>query len=407
MNRHATAGVLAALLTLTAAHAQSFTYQGVLTDSSGNPVNAPQDFQFTIFTAASGGAAIGAVTTTSDVFPENGRFTATVSPGAGVFTGADRWLQVSVRPTGSPTYTILLPRQKLTPTPYALRSLSDRWKDAGASATTNDPALGNAVFLNRVTPISGADFFTVSTPTGPGNYGGMYVETQSGTGLPFYGYATNNVARAWTYVNGSDGTWRLNVGGDRMFVSNTGKVGIATNPSGPETLQVNGAVAAAGVVTALNHTYTTPRTRYLSIGAEAFHPQSSATLGNFGGEPLSNFAYLDTSVGSGFLFAPVHLPHAAVISAVTFYLVDGSTSVGVRGALLRRSVQFRTSEIISEASTSGSTGDAAAYAGYAPQFPIVDNTAYTYFASAWCSDWQGSSTAIASVVITYTVTEPD
>lgn len=407
MNRPTMAGVLAALSSLTAAHAQSFTYQGVLSDSSGNPVTAPQDFQFTIFAAASGGAALGAVTTASDVFPDNGRFTATVSPGSGVFTGPDRWLQVAVRPTGSGSYTILLPRQKLTPTPYALRSLSDRWKEAGASSTTNDPALGNAVFLNRVSAISGADYFNVSTPTGPGNYGGMYVETQSGTGLPFYGYATNNSARAWTYLNGSDGTWRLNVAGDRLIVSNTGRVGIGTSPTGTETLQVNGAVAATGVVTALNHTYTTPRTRYMSIGAEAFHPQSSATLGNFGGEPLSNFAYLDASVGSGFLFAPVQLPHSAVISAVTFYLVDGSSSVSVRGALLRRSVQFRTSEIISEASTSGSNGDAVAYPGYAPQFPVVDNTAYTYFASAWCSDWLGSSTAIASVVITYTVAEPD
>lgn len=263
------------------------------------------------------------------------------------------------------------------------------------------------MFLNRVTPITGADYFNVSTPTGPGNYGGMYVETQSGTGLPFYGYATNNGARARTYLNGADATWRLNVSGDRLIVSNTGRVGIGASPTGTETLQVNGAVAATGVVTALNHAYTAPRARYISIGAEAFRPQSSATLGNFGGEPLSNFAYLDASVGSGFLFAPVHLPHAAVISAVTFYLVDGSSSVSVRSALLRRSVQFRTSEIISEASTSGTNGDAAPYAGHTPRFPVIDNTACTYFASAWCSDWQGSSTAIASVVITYTVPEPD
>lgn len=80
MNRPTTADVLAALFTLTAAHAQSFTYQGVLSDSSGNPVTAPQDFQFTILAAPSGGSAIGAVTTASDVSPDNGRFTATVSP---------------------------------------------------------------------------------------------------------------------------------------------------------------------------------------------------------------------------------------------------------------------------------------------------------------------------------------
>lgn len=407
MKRNAMAGALAALFTLTAAHAQSFTYQGVLTDSSGNPVNAPQDFQFTIFAAASGGSAIGAVTTASDVFPDNGRFTATVSPGAGVFTGADRWLQVAVRPTGSPTYTILLPRQKLTPTPYALRSLSDRWKDAGASATTNDPALGNAVFLNRTSPITGADYFTVSTPTTGSSFGGMYIETQSASGLPFYGYATNNVARAWTYVNGADGTWRLNVAGDRLAVSNTGKVGIGTSPTGPETLQVNGAVAATGTVTAQNLTYTAPRTRYLSIGPEAFHPLNHAHPGNFGGEPTSNFAYLDSSVASGYIVAPVHLPHGATITAVTFYIVDSTSAASVRGALLRRPIQYRPTEIISSVDSATASGDPVAYPVFALATPIVDNSAYTYFASAWCSDWQGSSTAIASVVIAYTVTEPD
>ncbi|MCE7973578.1 MAG: hypothetical protein DYG92_04520 [Leptolyngbya sp. PLA1] len=389
------------------AHAQSFTYQGHLADSSGNPITTPQDFQFAVYTVASGGASVGAVTTATNVTPDNGRFTATVSPGPGIFTGPDRWLQIAVRPAGVGSYTILLPRQKVTPTPYALRSLSDRWKEAGPTSTTNDPALGNAVFLNRSSAISGADFFNVSTPSGPGNYGGMYIETQSGTGLPFYGYATNNLARAWTYVHGTDGSWRLNVGGDRIIVSNTGKLGIGASPVGAEALQVSGAIASTGTMTAPNHTYSAPRTRYLTLGPEDFRPMIAGTPGNFGGEPISDFAYLDASVNSGYIVAPVHLPHGATITAVTFHLVDSTSAASVRGALLRRPIPFRVTEVMTDANSVTASADPVAYPGFSPQNPVVDNTAYTYFVSGWCSNWQGSSTAVASVVIAYTVTEPD
>lgn len=409
MVRSVIAASIAVVLGLGVAHAraQSFTYQGQLADSSGNPITTPQDFQFTVYTVASGGASVGAVTTASNVTPDNGRFTATVSPGPGIFTGADRWLQIAVRPAGIGSYTTLLPRQKVTPTPYALRSLSDRWKEGSPSVTTNDTAFGNYVSLNRTTPITSAGFFTVSTPTGAGGYGGMYVETQSDAGLPFYGYATNGFARAWTYVHGTDGSWRVNIGGDRLFVSNTGKVGIGASPGGAEALQVSGAVAATGTVTAQNLAYAAPRPRFLSIGPEAFHPVNHAHTGNFGGEPISNLAFLDSSVASGYIVAPVNLPHGSTITGVTFYLVDSTSAASIRGALLRRPVQFRPTQIISDVNSATASADPVAYPGFSPQTPVVDNSAYTYFVSGWCADWQGSSTAVASVVIAYTVTEPD
>jgi len=60
-------------------------------------------------------------------------------------------------------------------------------------------------------------------------YGGMYVESPSGSnGLPFYGYACNNVARAWHYFDEATNMWKLNVSGDRIAVDNSGRIGMGT-----------------------------------------------------------------------------------------------------------------------------------------------------------------------------------
>ena len=40
--------------------------------------------------------------------------------GAGVFTGETNWLQIGVATNGVSSFTLLTPRQQLTPTPYAI-----------------------------------------------------------------------------------------------------------------------------------------------------------------------------------------------------------------------------------------------------------------------------------------------
>lgn len=68
--------------------------------------------------------------------------------------------------------------------------------------------------------------FQVNDNIATTGYGGMYVHTASATAKPFYGYGTGGVVKAWTYVNGSDDSWRLNVAGlDRMSVSTNGSMG--------------------------------------------------------------------------------------------------------------------------------------------------------------------------------------
>jgi hypothetical protein len=113
---------LVALMTLACVHAQGtvFTYQGFL-KVSGNPANANYDFQFSLWTAASGGTQIGSTLTLTSVPVQNGLFTVSLDFG-NVWDGSDRYLQIAVRPAGSGSYTTLSPRVKINPTPYAIRA---------------------------------------------------------------------------------------------------------------------------------------------------------------------------------------------------------------------------------------------------------------------------------------------
>jgi len=98
------------------------SYQGRLTDS-GNPAEGPYDLQFKLFDAETDGNQIGMGTITKDdVTIRNGYFTVTLNFGDEVFTGDPLWLEIGVRPgelAYPHQYTILTPRQEITPTPYA------------------------------------------------------------------------------------------------------------------------------------------------------------------------------------------------------------------------------------------------------------------------------------------------
>lgn len=96
----------------------AFTYQGYLTDG-GNPASGAYDFQFTLYNALSGGSQVGSIVAKSSITVTKGLFTVALDFGS-VFDGTGLWLEVAVRPVGGTGYTILSPRQEITPSPYAL-----------------------------------------------------------------------------------------------------------------------------------------------------------------------------------------------------------------------------------------------------------------------------------------------
>src|SRR5262245_59460126 len=117
--------LLLVAITITAlAQGTAFTYQGKLTDS-GNAPNGNYDFEFRLFDSLSAGTQQGSTLTRTNVAVANGIFTVQLDFGAcpTCFNGASRFLDISVRQAGGIAYTQLSPRQQVTTTPYAIKSL--------------------------------------------------------------------------------------------------------------------------------------------------------------------------------------------------------------------------------------------------------------------------------------------
>jgi trimeric autotransporter adhesin len=134
------------------ARAQStgFTYQGRLNDNS-QVANGNYDFEFKLFTALTGGTQDGTPREVLNVAVSNGVFTVLVDFGAGAFPGADRFLEIGVRPAGGGAFTTLTPRQQVTITPYAIKSASADQ----ASFATNANNAQNAVNATDATQLGG------------------------------------------------------------------------------------------------------------------------------------------------------------------------------------------------------------------------------------------------------------
>jgi len=100
----------------------AFTYQGRL-DSEGVPVNGCYDLRFALYDAATGKALVAGPLTNSATEISNGLFTATLDFGE-AFKGGGMWLELGVRAKGEDDFTTLVPRQALTPSPYAVMARS-------------------------------------------------------------------------------------------------------------------------------------------------------------------------------------------------------------------------------------------------------------------------------------------
>jgi len=212
----------------------AFTYQGHL-ESGGNPANGAYDFQFMLLDAPAGGNQIGATANINDLPVSGGFFSAQLDFGVGAFGGGKRWLQIAVRPGASiGAYTILSPRQELTPAPYA---------QALPNLYTNESS--NFVGVGRDFRISGNEVFGVRFTGNPNQYGGMYVETSDAQGWPFYGYATNGTFRAWTYYNGTTRDWSLYSSGIRLKVPASG--GLRIGPSLDYSLVISNTTGTDGI----------------------------------------------------------------------------------------------------------------------------------------------------------------
>jgi hypothetical protein len=111
----------------------SFTYQGHLTDA-GSAANGNYDFQFVLWDSLTNGTQLGSTQSLNTVAVTNGVFTVSLDFGANSFPGANRFLEIRTRRTGTAGFTILEPRQQVTATPYSVRSVNASSADALSTA---------------------------------------------------------------------------------------------------------------------------------------------------------------------------------------------------------------------------------------------------------------------------------
>jgi hypothetical protein len=198
----------------TAAQTTEFTYQGRL-NVGGNPASGDYEVQFTLFSVATGGTPIGTRTRVTEAI--NGVFMVRLDFAPSAFNGTDRWVEVAVKPAGSPDpFVTLLPRQPVTHVPYAFQSINA----AQAATATNSQQLGGLA----------ADQF-VTTDIGNSSYIQNRTTLQPGT-IDFHisGNGTANIFNAGTEyriaterVLGVAGTNNLFAGVNAGIANTTGE----------------------------------------------------------------------------------------------------------------------------------------------------------------------------------------
>jgi hypothetical protein len=101
----------------------AWTYQGRLMDTN-SPANGEYDLQFKLFDDPCVGSLLAGPANEPDLDVIDSYFTVELDFG-GVFDGNSCWLEIAVRPgDSSGSFTTLMPRTEVTPTPYALYAKS-------------------------------------------------------------------------------------------------------------------------------------------------------------------------------------------------------------------------------------------------------------------------------------------
>ena len=218
------------LLTLTAnpvaAQDTAFTYQGKLTDNI-NPATGQYDFSFSLWDALSDGAQVGETNLIPGVTVTNGTFTLTLDFGAAAFPGANRYLQVAVRPTGGGTYTTLSPRQPITPTPYALNAaqLGGLAASGLLQNSTTQQASSNFNISGNGTA-GGTLSANVVNATTQFNLGGQRMLSAAGLNNLFAGFnaGTNNLGGFNTFFGANAGEQNTTGNGNSFFGDFSGRL---------------------------------------------------------------------------------------------------------------------------------------------------------------------------------------
>jgi hypothetical protein len=268
------------LLSASIAFAQttSFTYQGNL-NTSGTPANGNHDFEFAMFNG--GGVQIGATLTRLNVPVTTGVFAVELDFG-NQFQGADRFLEIRVKPAGGGAFVTLAPRQLITSAPHAIRSL-DSAQLGGISASQYIQS--GAATINASSQFSIANVPVLRVQSGNSTFVGQNTgSSNTGVDNSFFGNAAGrfNTTGFSNSFFGSNAGFQNNIGQSNSFFGSRAGNG---NSSGSRN-SFFGDTAGENNSTGSGNTYLGFATRssfgnfsnMTAIGAHAFVTQSNSMV---------------------------------------------------------------------------------------------------------------------------------
>jgi len=197
------------------AQTTTFTYQGRFTDG-GTVVNGTYEMQFKLFDSPTVGAGsqIGSTITNSTVAINSGVFTVQLDFGTGGFSGADRFLEIGVRPNGSSDpFTVLAPRQQLTSAVYAIR--------AGSTTTADNANQLGGVAANQYVQSSDSRLTDSRTPTAGS---AAYIQNSPNQQNATFNISGNGSAAGTISANTINATTQYNIGGKRLLAADNTNV---------------------------------------------------------------------------------------------------------------------------------------------------------------------------------------
>jgi len=284
----------------------SFTYQGRLTDG-GTPANGNYDLQFALFDAADGSNQIGPTKIVSSVSISGGVFTVTLDFGGNSFTGANRFLEISARPSGAASFILLTPRQPITSTPYAVRSVTasnaemanNAQQLAGVAASqyvktddarladARDPKAGNPSYVQNSTSQEANTSFNIA---GNGTVGGML--------------SGNTVNAATEYNLGGQKILSLTANNTTLSLGGLGNVGIG--------VVSDSKFAEGGVVESTSGGFKFPdHTVQTTAASKAYNTLGTGDLPIDHSGSFTNLATLTLPAGTYLLTATVQFENQA------------------------------------------------------------------------------------------------
>ena len=191
------------------AQTTTISYAGRLTDSSsGAPLNGTYDFRFTLY---DGAGAQRATVVHEDVSVKDGLFTVRLDFTAQEFSGEDLTLEIGVRPgTSTGQFTVLSPRQPITSTPYAIRSLVATRADGAIDAMQLGGVPASNYVLTTDPRLSG------ERPPAPGSPNYIQNTTAPQTGANF-NISGDGIAGGTLSATAVNAATQYNIGGNRVL----------------------------------------------------------------------------------------------------------------------------------------------------------------------------------------------